>query len=162
MLHRKRNRRILWTLLCVLLTKACSKGLKYADNKANVYTYTAGQKVPMEFNIAAPHDGYANVSIISLRDNKIVSTLKTWDKYALTSRPAVASERNFQVTIPTNLGGKCTKPGQCAIQMFWDAPGIDQTYESCIDFKIGGGSAKRGEETLERMHPRDFVDESIL
>lgn len=115
----------------------------------------------MEFNIAAPHDGHANVSIIALRDDSIIATLKTWDEYALTSRPAVASERNFNVKIP-DLGGKCTKPGQCAIQMFWDAPSIDQTYESCIDFKIGSKSKRDEVATLERLHPRDFVDESML
>lgn len=136
------------------------KGMKWVDNKANVQSYTAGQTVPMEFNIAAPHDGHANVSIIALRDDTILETLKTWDEYALTSRPSVESEQKFSVKIP-DLGGKCTKPGQCAIQMFWDAPSIDQTYESCIDFKMGGGNGKR-DETLERMHPRDFVDEELL
>lgn len=133
--------------------------MKWVDNKANVQSYTTGQTVPLHFQIAAPHDGHANVSIITLRDNKILSTLKTWDEYALTSRPTVASEQEFSVTIP-DLGGKCVKAGQCAIQMFWDAPSIDQTYESCIDFKVGGGSGKR--DVVEREHARDFVDESIL
>lgn len=141
------------------------KGMKYADNKGRVQTYKAGQSVPMEFNIAAPHDGHANVSIISLRNNKVIHQLKSWDEYALTSRPSQPSERNFNVKIP-NLGNKCKKAGQCAIQMYWDAPSIDQTYESCIDFKIGG-SAKRDEvegEAEERMHPRDFssFDETLL
>lgn len=124
-------------------------------------TYHPGQTVPIEFNIAAPHDGHANMSIISLRDDKIIKTLKTWKEYALTSRPTVPSEEKFSVKIP-DLGGRCSKPGQCAIQMFWDAPSIDQTYESCIDFKIGG-SGKRDEGSfLERLHPRDFVDEDLL
>lgn len=132
--------------------------MKYADNKDNIQSYSIGQTVPMEFNIAAPHDGHANVSIIALRDNTIVKTLKTWDEYALTSRPIQESEEKFSVTIP-DLGGKCTKEGACAIQMFWDAPSIDQTYESCVDFKIGGSSKR---DAVERVHARDFVDESVL
>ena len=135
------------------------KGMKWADNKANLQTYSPGQKVPMNFNIAAPHDGHANVSIIALRNDEVIATLKTWEQYALTSRPTVESEEKFSVTIP-DLGGKCTKGGQCAIQMFWDAPSIDQTYESCIDFKIGGANSKRDE--VERVHARDFVDEGLL
>ena len=33
------------------------KGMKYADNKANVQHYTAGETVPLHFEIQAPHSG---------------------------------------------------------------------------------------------------------
>lgn len=136
------------------------KGMKYADNKANVHAYKPGQSIPMNFAIRAPHTGYANVSIIKTSTNKVIAAnLKKWDVYASNSVPTVASQENFSITMPSNLGTKCAKAGDCAIQMHWNAPDIDQTYQSCIDFTLSG-SAKRWEieegEEVERLHPRDF------
>ena len=37
------------------------KGMQFDDNKANIQALTAGQKLKMEVNIAAPHTGIANV-----------------------------------------------------------------------------------------------------
>jgi hypothetical protein len=136
------------------------KGMKYVDNTANVQHYTPGQSVPLKFDIVAPHSGYANVSIISLagNDGKVLATLKSWKQYALTSVPMKASWESFSVKMPTSLGSQCAQPGHCAIQMFWNAPSIDQTYESCIDITLGGSSAKRDIDGAEaRAHARDFV-----
>ena len=136
------------------------KGMKYADNKANVHRYSPGQVIPMDFEIRAPHDGYANVSIVRTVDNRVIyPNLKKWSQYALTSIPMKESWEKFSVKMPTTLGSQCARPGHCVIQMYWNAPSIDQTYESCIDFTMSGGSAKRGIEGLEmeeRAHPRDF------
>ncbi|KAK5175745.1 uncharacterized protein LTR77_000884 [Saxophila tyrrhenica] len=132
------------------------KGLKYADNKANVQHYKPGQTVPLEFEIVAPHNGYANVSIISLQgDGHVIAPLKKWSQYALNTVPIKESEEKFSVKMPASLGSQCSKPGHCAIQMFWNAESIDQTYESCIDFTLSG-SGKRDVEEIERAHPRDF------
>lgn len=58
--------------------------------------------------------------------------------------------------MPEDLpASKCEKGGECAIQMFWDAPGVSQTYESCIDFVVKGASGKRDGEA-GRGHARDF------
>jgi len=57
------------------------------------------------------------------------------------------------VTMPTNLGSKCAAKGACAIQMYWDAPSVQQTYESCIDFTLSAAAGKREEV---RVHGRDF------
>jgi len=121
------------------------KGLKYADNTAHVQHYKPGQNVALDFEIVAPHDGYANVSII-----------KKWSKYALTSTTIPESEEKFSIKMPTSLGSQCAKPGACATQMFWNAPSIDQTYESCIDFTLSGSSSKREVGMEERAHARDF------
>lgn len=134
--------------------------MKYADNKDNVQTYSPGQTVPMTFDIVAPHDGYANVSIISLKSDAVLATLKTWKQYALTSIPTKSSWENFSVKMPSSLGSQCATPGHCAIQMYWNAPSVDQTYESCIDITLGGSASKReaglaGVE--ERSHSRDFM-----
>ena len=136
------------------------KGMKYADNKANVQQYTAGQTVPLNFDIVAPHDGYANVSIIGLNDDNVLATLKSWKQYALTSIPIKPGWEKFSVTMPTSLGSQCAQPGHCAIQMYWNAPSIDQTYESCIDITVGGSTGKRYAESVElesRAHARDFM-----
>ncbi|KAK5941800.1 hypothetical protein PMZ80_005751 [Knufia obscura] len=127
------------------LTAECNlwlcKGFVFEDQDASsVQSYTAGETVPIHFDIRAPHDGAANISIVDTGSNSVLSTLKSWDEYALTSRPISKEETDFEVVIPSDLGGKCTSPGECVIQMFWDARSIDQTYESCVDFVVGGGS----------------------
>jgi hypothetical protein len=92
--------------------------MKFDDNTAQVQTYTAGQDVPLYFDIHAPHDGYANVSVVDTATNTIIAeNLKQWDQYALTSVTVPASEQNFTVTMPTTLGSKCAVAGDCVLQM---------------------------------------------
>lgn len=92
--------------------------MKYDDNTAQVQTYTSGQEVDMYFAIRAPHDGYANVSVVDTSTNTIIAAdLKKWDEYALTSTPVPASEQNFTVTMPTTLGSQCAEAGKCVLQM---------------------------------------------
>jgi len=127
------------------------KGLKYADNTANVQKYTAGETVPLHFSIVAPHTGTANVSIISLATDNgeiLAANLAKWDVYASNSVPIVASQEQFSIKMPTDLGSKCAKGGDCAIQMHWNAADINQTYQSCIDFTMPAAASKR--------HVRDF------
>jgi hypothetical protein len=115
------------------------KGYKFEDNKDNVIAYTAGQVVPFTVEIHAPHTGVANVSIIKTSSNTMIGEpLISWDVYASVSRPAVANESSFDITIPSTLGSECATAGDCVIQWWWDARSIDQTYESCIDFTVGG------------------------
>ncbi|KAK5130170.1 hypothetical protein LTR08_002424 [Meristemomyces frigidus] len=147
-------------------TAACRlwmcKGMKYADNTANVQKYTAGQTVPLVFDIRAPHTGVANVSIVHTANNNLIAkNLKTWTNYASNSVPAIASQSSFSIKMPTNLGSKCAKAGDCVIQMYWDAASVDQTYESCIDFSMPAAASKRGldggmEDVVARPHARDF------
>jgi len=131
------------------LTADCNlwlcKGFVFADQPAsNVQSYTAGEVVPIHFDIRAPHDGVANVSIVDTASNSVISELKSFAQFALTSRPIQSTETDFDITIPSDLGGKCTTAGECVIQMFWDARSIDQTYESCVDFVVGGSGAGSG------------------
>ena len=124
--------------------------------KANIHKYTAGQTIPMNFDIRAPHTGFANVSIIDLstpHGTVIAANLKKWDVYASTAVPTVDSQENFSIKMPSNLGSKCAAKGKCAIQMHWDAPSVDQTYQSCIDFTMPAAAGKRDED---RLHGRDF------
>ena len=120
------------------------KGLKLEDG-GNVESYTAGQKVPITYNVAAPHTGVANMSIIDTATNSMIgSPLITFDDYASTATGVSADEKNFDITIPSNLGSKCAKAGDCVLQFWWDARSIDQTYESCIDFTVGGSGSDSG------------------
>jgi predicted carbohydrate-binding protein with CBM5 and CBM33 domain len=117
------------------------KGVPFAD-AGEIFEYTAGQVIPMKVEIRAPHDGVANVSIVNIKTDKVVGEpLKSWDSYALTSSPI--SEHpdwtSFDITMP-DVSSECANAGDCVIQWYWDAASIDQTYESCIDFKMGGGS----------------------
>ncbi|KAI0141681.1 chitin binding domain-containing protein [Xylariaceae sp. FL1272] len=118
------------------------KGYKLDDNTDNVQAYTAGQVVPMTVDIRAPHDGVANVSIVSTSTNTVIgSPLISWDEYGYTSYTIPANETSFSITIPSDLGSECATAGACVIQWFWDARSIDQTYESCIDFTVDGSGA---------------------
>ncbi|KAF2799886.1 hypothetical protein K505DRAFT_320920 [Melanomma pulvis-pyrius CBS 109.77] len=115
------------------------KGYKFADNSANIQTYTAGQVVPIVVDIRAPHTGTANVSIIKTSSNSMIGEpLISWDVYASVSTPSKDSDKNFDITIPSDLGSECATAGDCVIQWWWDARSIDQTYEACIDFTVGG------------------------
>jgi hypothetical protein len=117
------------------------KGVPFED-AGEIFDYTPGQVIPMKIEIRAPHDGVANVSIVKTSTDTIIgSPLKSFDKYALTSVPLSANPEwtSFDITMP-DVSAECATAGDCVIQWFWDAPSIDQTYESCIDFKMGGGS----------------------
>jgi hypothetical protein len=115
------------------------KGYKFADNKDNVQSYKAGQKVDFTVDIRAPHTGVANVSVVDTASNKVIGKpLISWDEYASTATGVTDDETNFSVTIPDDLGSQCATAGDCVLQWYWFAESIDQTYESCVDFTLGG------------------------
>lgn len=116
------------------------KGYQFDDNTANVQEYSVGQEVDFSVDIRAPHTGVANVSVVSTSTNTILgSVMKSWDNYASNSEGIPEDQEKFSVTIP-DVGSDCSSPGDCVIQWFWDAPDIDQTYESCVDIVVGGSS----------------------
>ncbi|KAL3468156.1 hypothetical protein BJX64DRAFT_246953 [Aspergillus heterothallicus] len=119
------------------------KGYQFADNTDNVQTYTAGQTVDFVIDIVAPHTGVANVSIVDTASNSVIgSTLKEWTEgYASTETGVTEDETNFSITIPDDLGSQCSEAGACVIQWYWFAESIDQTYESCVDFTVGGSGS---------------------
>jgi hypothetical protein len=121
------------------------KGYKFADNKDNVQSYTAGQKVDFEVDIRAPHTGVANVSVVDTSSNSVIGQpLISWDVYASTATGVTSDETSFSVTIPDDLGSQCGTAGDCVLQWYWYAESIDQTYESCVDFTLGGDSSSSG------------------
>ncbi|KAF4456068.1 hypothetical protein F53441_1789 [Fusarium austroafricanum] len=117
------------------------KGFQFDDNKANVQSYSLGDKIDFEVTIAAPHTGYANVSVVKTSSDKMIGEpLIEFENYAAN---AGLNKNNtaFSVTLPKSLDGECTKAGDCVLQWFWDAPDINQTYESCVDFVVGGSGS---------------------
>ncbi|KAL4806542.1 hypothetical protein BDV18DRAFT_117516 [Aspergillus unguis] len=119
------------------------KGYQFEDNKDRVQSYTAGQNIDFVIDIIAPHTGVANVSIVDTASNSVIgSPLKSWDKnYASTETGITDDDTNFSVTIPEDLGSQCSEAGACVIQWYWYAESIDQTYESCVDFTVGGSGS---------------------
>jgi hypothetical protein len=91
------------------------KGLQFADNVANVQTFQAGQVVNMLADIAIPHEGPMNVSVVDMNTNTAIGDpLISFVSYADESLPALpANNTNFNVTIPTTLGSACAKAGNC-------------------------------------------------
>lgn len=118
------------------------RGYQFDDATADsIQSFTAGQKVPMVVDIAAPHTGVANVSVIDLGANSVIGdALISWDSYASTATGVQPGDENFSVTIPSDLPATCSEKGGCALQWWWDARSIDQTYISCVDFVVGGAS----------------------
>ncbi|KAE9379532.1 hypothetical protein N431DRAFT_434496 [Stipitochalara longipes BDJ] len=114
------------------------KGFKYADNTANVQSWTAGQVVDFTFDVRAPHTGYANVSIVNTATNTIIGEQLYYADFADNAKTIPANETSFSITIPADLGDTCSTAGACVVQHFWNAVSIDQTYESCVDFVVGG------------------------
>ncbi|KAH6842613.1 hypothetical protein B0I37DRAFT_382381 [Chaetomium sp. MPI-CAGE-AT-0009] len=116
------------------------KGFLLEDNPDQVQTYSLGQTIDIAVNIAAPHTGYANVSVVKTSTNTMIGNpLIEFQNYASNAGMA-ANNTAFSVTLPETLGGDCTTPGDCVLQWFWDAPDIDQTYEACADFVVAAGS----------------------
>ncbi|KAH7267723.1 uncharacterized protein BKA55DRAFT_501512 [Fusarium redolens] len=120
------------------------KGFQFDDNKDNVQSYKLGEKIDFDVNIAAPHTGYANVSVVKTSTDKMIGEpLIEFENYAANAG-LNPNNTAFSVTLPESLGGECTKAGDCVLQWFWDAPDIDQTYESCVDFVVGGSGSGSG------------------
>ena len=65
--------------------------------------------------IRIPHEGTANVSIVDTKMNQVVGEpLIYFDRYADNALAVLpANNTNFAVTIPGDLGGKCTVAGDC-------------------------------------------------
>ncbi|RSL94498.1 hypothetical protein CEP52_012604 [Fusarium oligoseptatum] len=117
------------------------KGFQQEDNADNVQTYSLGQEIDFDVNIAAPHTGYANVSVVKTSSNTVIGEpLIEFSNYA-SNAGLDANNTAFSVTLPDTLGGDCTTAGDCVLQWFWDAPDIDQTYESCRLFPSASAPA---------------------
>ncbi|TQN63590.1 hypothetical protein CSHISOI_11826 [Colletotrichum shisoi] len=117
------------------------KGYKFADNAANVQSYTPGQTVDFEVEIRAPHTGVANVSVVDTTSNSIIGApLISFDNYASTRTGIAANNSAFSVTLPGSLPAGCATAGICVLQWWWDSAEAGQTYMSCVDFTFGSGS----------------------
>ncbi|KAH6697560.1 hypothetical protein F5X68DRAFT_5532 [Plectosphaerella plurivora] len=114
----------------------------FADNAANVQSYAAGEVVPFEVMIAAPHTGVANVSIVNTATNTILGApLIEFENYASTRTGVAANNTAFSVTLPESISGAdCSVAGNCVLQWWWDSDEASQTYMSCVDFTFGGAS----------------------
>ncbi|KAJ4388063.1 hypothetical protein N0V93_008668 [Gnomoniopsis smithogilvyi] len=125
------------------------RGYQFGDaTTSTIHSFSAGQVIPVEVTIAAPHTGVANVSIINLAQNSVIgSALASWDVYASTATGVTANETSFSITMPDTLDSTCSTAGGCAIQWWWDARSIDQTYMSCIDFTFSGSSSSSSDST---------------
>ena len=137
------------------------RGLQFADNSANVETWTAGQTVHLDVKITIKHYGTANMSIVDTKSNKIIKQILYWDKYAddkLTTLPA--NNTAFDVTIPSDLGSACATAGDCvSSEILGGRNGLRLTcfrcfngggtvsmpskrMKSCIDFTVAAASTK--------------------
>ncbi|KAI3343987.1 hypothetical protein F4824DRAFT_507734 [Ustulina deusta] len=118
------------------------RGVQFGDNAANVQTYAPGQTVAIKIALTIPHVGSANVSVVDTKTNAILGQpLLAWpagyaDERQFYGKTLPANQTDFNVTIPTTLGGKCATAGDCVIQWWWYGTGARQTYESCIDFTV--------------------------
>ncbi|TDZ26712.1 hypothetical protein Cob_v001311 [Colletotrichum orbiculare MAFF 240422] len=118
------------------------KGYKFADNAANVQSYTPGQTVDFKVEIRAPHTGVANVSVVDTTSNSIIGApLISFENYASTKTGVAANNSAFSVTLPDTLPANCGTAGNCVLQWWWDSAEAGQTYMSCVDFTSGGSGS---------------------
>ncbi|KAK5629767.1 hypothetical protein RRF57_005482 [Xylaria bambusicola] len=95
------------------------RGVQFGDNAANVQAYAPGQTVEIKVALTIPHAGSANVSIVDTKTNTIVGRpLLSWpsgyaDERQFYGKTLPANQTDFNVTIPTTLGGKCATAGEC-------------------------------------------------
>ena len=62
------------------------KGFQFADNSNNVHSFQPGQTIDFSVNIAAPHTGFANVSVVDTATDQIIGMpLIEFDDYASNS-----------------------------------------------------------------------------
>lgn len=88
------------------------KGYQFADNSANIQSYTAGQTIDMAIRIGAPHTGVANVSIVDTKANAVIGdALISFDDYASVSHTIPANNTAFSITMP-DLGTTCATAGK--------------------------------------------------
>ena len=138
------------------------KGFLLEDNPDNLQTYSLGETIDFDINIAAPHTGYANVSVVKTSSNSIIGEpLVEFSNYAANAGVA-ANNSAFSVTLPETLGGDCTEAGDCVLQWFWDAPDIDQTYEACVDFVVGSGSGSAPSASKTAVAPEETGVEAVV
>ncbi|GKT40450.1 uncharacterized protein ColSpa_00631 [Colletotrichum spaethianum] len=127
---------------------ALCKGYKFADNSANIQSYTPGQTVDFKVEIRAPHTGVANVSVVDTTSNSIIgSPLISFTNYASTKTGVAANNTAFSVTLPDTLPSNCGTAGNCVLQWWWDSAEAGQTYMSCVDFTSGGSGSGSGSAT---------------
>lgn len=102
------------------------KGFQYEDNTANVQSYSVGDVVDFTVQIAAPHTGVMNVSVIDLASNTVIGDpLISMTDYASNAHTIPANNTAFSVTMP-DVASQCGQAGACALQWWWDATSINQ------------------------------------
>lgn len=117
------------------------RGLQFADNKANVQKYKAGESVEIKVKLTIPHDGSANMSIIDTATNKMIGDmLEYWptgyaNERAYYGKTLPVNNTDFSVTLP-DVSKQCSTAGACVLQWWWYGKGAKQTYESCVDFTM--------------------------
>lgn len=120
------------------------KGFQYDDNAANIQSYSPGDNVDFTVDIAAPHTGVANVSVVDLVSNSVIGEpLISFDDYASNAHTIPENNTAFSITMP-DVASQCSEAGACALQWMWDATSINQTYASCVDFTMGGSGTSPG------------------
>ncbi|KAF8540463.1 hypothetical protein BDD12DRAFT_880419 [Trichophaea hybrida] len=108
------------------------KGMQFSDNAAHTFNYSAGMVIPVSYDIRAPHPGVANLSVIDTASNTMIGKpIKTFAVFA--ENNGNPDELHWNFTMP-KLCGKCSTPGKCVLQFWWDSRPANQTYASCLDF----------------------------
>ena len=80
--------------------------------------------------------------IVNIATNAVIGEYSLYySDVADNAKTIPANDTAFSITIPSGLGDTCSTAGACVVQHYWNAPSIDQTYESCVDFVIGGSSS---------------------
>ncbi|GLD97106.1 hypothetical protein PINS_up005789 [Pythium insidiosum] len=116
------------------------RGMIYEDGMP-VTDLVAGQEFTVEYYIQAPHPGYLELAIVKPKkdpNGKIMyeraGVIKRIENFAQNTE-----DKSTTATIPSSITG-CNKAGDCALQFYWHSDLAKQTYPTCADIIIKGGS----------------------
>ncbi|KAJ0398261.1 hypothetical protein P43SY_003162 [Pythium insidiosum] len=117
------------------------RGMIYEEGMP-VTELTAGQEFTVEYYIQAPHPGYLELAIVKPKKDesgKIIyeraGVIKRIENFAQNS-----NDKSTTATIPSSISG-CDRKGDCALQFYWHSDLAKQTYPTCADIIIKGGSS---------------------
>lgn len=123
------------------------RGMKY-ESSNNVTTLVAGEEFTVTYYIQAPHPGYMNLSVVKPETDSTGTITYVKDTTIANYDDFAESGGTFSLTatMPSTVTG-CDDAGDCALQFYWHSDVANQTYPTCADIIVTGGSGSASVST---------------
>lgn len=123
------------------------RGMIY-ESTNNVTTLVAGEEFTVTYYIQAPHPGYMNLSVVKPETDSTGTITYVKDTTIANYDDFAESGGTFSLTatMPSTVTG-CDDAGDCALQFYWHSDTANQTYPTCADIIVTGGSGSASVST---------------